>query len=130
MITDEARHVHYGVVALRHCYTSELSEKERREREDWAFEVSLLMRNRFLVHEFYEEYYAHVLSRDAWNKLVLGSNFLRTFRAGMFRRVIPNLKRINLMSDRIRPHYQKIGLLEYEVEKSADQLTAADLLSI
>ena len=45
VIQDEARHVHYGVVALREHIVQELSEAERQEREDWAFEVSLLMRN-------------------------------------------------------------------------------------
>ena len=29
----------------------------------------------------------------------------------MFRRLIPNLKRIHLLSDRMRPHYEAIGLL-------------------
>jgi hypothetical protein len=33
VITDEARHVHFGVLALERLYTCELSEKERRERE-------------------------------------------------------------------------------------------------
>jgi len=47
VIQDEARHVHYGVLALRTHYQEALSESERREREDWAFEVALLMRNRF-----------------------------------------------------------------------------------
>ena len=55
VIQDEARHVHYGVLALREHVTKELSESERREREDWAFEVALLMRNRFMAYEIYEE---------------------------------------------------------------------------
>ena len=55
VIQDEARHVHYGVLALREHITKELSESERREREDWAFEVALLMRNRFIAYEVYEE---------------------------------------------------------------------------
>ena len=32
-------------------------ERERREREDWAFEVALLMRNRFIAYEVYEEWF-------------------------------------------------------------------------
>ena len=41
-------------------------ESERREREDWAFEVALLMRNRFLAYEVYEEWFAHRLTRAQW----------------------------------------------------------------
>ena len=48
VIRDEARHVHYGVLALREHFNNHLTERERREREDWAFEVALLMRKPFL----------------------------------------------------------------------------------
>jgi hypothetical protein len=128
VITDEARHVHFGVVSLSTYYSQEISERERREREDWAYEMSLLMRSRFLAHEFYDEYYGHILSRRAWDKLILESEFMSRFRTNMFRRIIPNLKRIGLLSDRIRPHYQAIGLLSFEDEKAAPELTPDDLL--
>ncbi|RMG95098.1 MAG: hypothetical protein D6705_14230 [Deltaproteobacteria bacterium] len=127
VITDEARHVHYGVVALRDFYR-EVPDSVRREREDWAYEIVVLMRNRFLAHEFYEEYYAHVLSRKEWDEGVLTSEYMEAFRKRMFRRLIPNLKRIHLLSDRIRPHYEALGLLVYENEKAAPDLTSADLL--
>ncbi len=128
VITDEARHVHYGVVALREYYQA-LPEKERREREDWAFEVAVLMRNRFLAHEFYDEYYGHVMSRRAWDEALLQSPYMERFRRMMFKRLIPNLKRIHLLSDRIRPHYEALGLLEWEHEKAAPELSAEELLA-
>ena len=128
VITDEARHVYYGVLALQKVVSTELSERERRDREDWAFEVSLLLRNRFFVHELWEERYSHELSRKAWEALVLRSDMMRVFRKTMFRRIIPNLKRIGLLSPRIRPRYEAIGLLEYENLPAAPELTAKDLL--
>ena len=127
VITDEARHVHYGVVALREYYRS-LPPHELREREDWAFEVAVLMRNRFLVHEFYDEFYGHCMSRKQWDKLIMESAYMRNFRQTMFRRLVPNLKRINLMSDRIRPHYAALGLLEFENDKAAPELSANELI--
>jgi hypothetical protein len=127
VITDEARHVHYGVLALEQRY-KELSAAERREREDWAFEVAYLLRNRFLAHEFYEEHWAHVLTRAQWDELVLGSKMMAAFRHTMFKRIIPNLKRIGLVSERVRPRYAAAGLLEYEHGKAAPDLTAKDLL--
>jgi hypothetical protein len=127
VITDEARHVHYGVLALQE-YLVQLSDRERREREDWAFEVSLFLRNRFFAHEFYDEYYAHAMTRPQWEKLVLSSEMMKIFRRTMFKRVIPNLKRIGLLSDRIRPKYAELGLLEYEHGLAAPDLTAQDLV--
>ncbi len=129
VISDEARHVHYGVLALSRYYAEALDERARREREDWAFEVSLLLRNRFLAHEIHDEYYAHTMSRRAWDALVLESDLMRSFRKTMFKRIIPNLKRIGLLSDRIKPHYEKIGLLVYEHDLPATELSANDLLS-
>jgi hypothetical protein len=128
VITDEARHVHYGVLALRDFYTRDLPAKEVREREDWAFEMTVLMRNRFLAHEFYDEYYAHIMTRREWDKIQLESEFMQFFRSVMFKRIIPNLKRIGLLSERIRPHYEQLGLLQWEAERSAPDLTAKDLL--
>lgn len=127
VITDEARHVHYGVLALSE-YLAQLTEKERQEREDWAFEVSLFLRNRFFAHEFYDEYYGHQLSRRAWDELVLSSEMMGLFRRTMFKRVVPNLRRIGLLSERIRPRYAALGLLEFERGRDATQLTAEELL--
>ncbi len=128
VITDEARHVHYGVLALQKFYATELSDKERREREDWALEVAVLLRNRFLAHEFYEEHWAHRISRALWDKLVLESEMMSLFRRTMFRRIVPNLKRIGLLSSRVRGRYASQGLLEYEHGRAAPDLTARDLL--
>jgi hypothetical protein len=128
VITDEARHVHYGVLALQKYYATELSDKERCQREDWALEVAVLLRNRFLAHEFYDEHWAHRISRAEWDKVVLGSEMMTLFRRTMFRRIIPNLKRIGLLSARVRDRYARQGLLEYENGRAAPELTAQDLL--
>ncbi|MEX1365965.1 MAG: diiron oxygenase [Nannocystaceae bacterium] len=127
VITDEARHVTFGVVALRDYYGA-LPENERRDREDWAYEISVLLRNRFLAHEFYDEYYAHCMSKRQWNAAVLRSGFMGRFRTTLFRRLIPNLKKIHLLSDRVRPHYDALGLLVYENEKASTELRTIDLL--
>ena len=128
VITDEARHVHFGVLSLSHCYQSELSEKERRFRQDWAFEMALLLRNRFLLHELHDEFFAHAMTRDQWNAHLLASAPMQSFRTRLFKRMIPNFKKLGLLPDRLRPHYQAIGLLEWETFPDATQLVAADLM--
>jgi hypothetical protein len=128
VIQDEARHVHYGVLALREHFRDNLNERERQEREAWAFETALLMRNRFLAFELYEESFAHRLTRAQWKDFVYRSKGLSTFREVMFRRMVPNLREIGLLSDRVRPHYEAAGLGVYFQGAAADRLTAQMIL--
>ncbi len=129
VIQDEARHVHYGVLALRDHFKMQLSPAERREREDWAFEVALLMRNRFMAYEVYEEWFEGAITRAQWREVVLSSSGFEEFRHIMFSRLVPNLREIGLLTDRIRPHYDSVGLLKYMGLRSADQLTGEQMLA-
>ena len=128
VIQDEARHVHYGVVALRKHFREELSDRERREREDWAFEVALLMRNRFLAYEVYEEWFEHKLTRAQWRDLAYAAPGMEEFRRTMFRRLVPNLREIGLLTSRIQPAYERVGLMRYFHGASAADLSYDDLL--
>jgi hypothetical protein len=129
VIQDEARHVHYGVLALREHIAKELSEGERREREDWAFEVSLLMRNRFMAFEVYEEWFEGTMSRDEWKRFVMEVPGMQMFRQVMFTRLVPNLREIGLLTPRIMPHYERVGLARYFDGRAADTLTAEEMLN-
>ena len=129
VIQDEARHVHYGVLALREHISKELSESERREREDWAFEVSLLMRNRFMAFEVYEEWFEGTMSREEWKRFVMEVPGMQMFRQVMFTRLVPNLREIGLLSPRIMPHYERVGLARYFDGRAADTLTAEEMLN-
>ena len=128
VIQDEARHVHYGVVALREHITKELSDRERREREDWAFEVALLMRNRFLAYEVYEEWFEHKMSRAEWRDFIQTSPGMERFRHLMFGRMVPNLREIGLLTSRIQPHYDRVGLSKYFGGVAADKLTGEQMI--
>ena len=129
VIQDEARHVHYGVLALREHFTKHISDSERREREDWAFEVALLMRNRFMGYEVYEEWFEGILTRAQWRDFVINAPGMRQFRHVMFSRLVPNLREIGLMSDRILRDYERVGLMEYFNGPAADQLTGDQMLA-
>lgn len=129
VIQDEARHVHYGVLALREHVLGHLSERERAEREDWAFEVALLMRNRFLAYELYEEHFEGLMSRKDWRDVMYASPGMDRFRHVMFSRMVPNLREIGLLSDRIRPHYARVGLDAYFGGLAADRLTGDQMLA-
>jgi hypothetical protein len=127
VIHDEARHVHYGVLALRD-HVKQLSAAERREREDWTFEVALLMRNRFLAHEVHEEWFEGRISRSDWRDFVSRTPGMVRFRKTMFSRLVPNLRAIGLVSERMIPRYEKVGLLEYMDGLAADRLDGEGMI--
>ena len=128
VIQDEARHVHYGVLALKEHVTQVLSERERAEREDWAFEIALLLRNRFMAYELFEERFEGVLSRAQWRDIVLRTPGLEDFRTQMFSRLVPNLREIGLLSPRIVPRYEQVGLMKYFTGRAANALTGEQMI--
>jgi hypothetical protein len=128
VIQDEARHVHYGVLALKRHF-AELSGSELREREDWTFEVACLMRDRFLAHEIHDEWFGGRLKRSDWDRVISSSPFMQDFRQIMFKRLVPNLEYIGIFSPRIREHYDRVGLTRYAGGRNASELTAEDLLT-
>ena len=113
VIADEERHLEYGVVALGEHIVPELSESERREREDWAFEIAVLMRDRFLGYEVFEESFEGLMSRAQWRQLIRESAGMERFRRSLFSRWGPNLRAIGLLTSRIEPHYAQAGLKAY-----------------
>jgi hypothetical protein len=129
VILDEARHVHYGVVALRSHVREELNEREVREREDWAFEMAVLMRNRFLAREVWEERFEGQVPWETWARFVRDSVGMETFRRTMFRRLVPNLREIGLLGPRIRPYYVREGMGEWFEGDAAPKLAPDAMLA-
>ena len=55
VMSDEARHVAFGVLSLKEHY-AELTEAELRERQEFAFEAAVRMRDRLLQQEVWEKH--------------------------------------------------------------------------
>src|ERR1700733_6734151 len=53
VMSDEARHVAFGVLSLQEYY-SQLTAAELRERQEFAFEAAVRMRDRFLQQEVWD----------------------------------------------------------------------------
>lgn len=126
---DESRHVRFGVTALRQFYRQDLTEKERREREEWALMVSLLMRSRFLAYELFDELYAPLMTRRAWETLIQRSSLMAVFQKSLSRSIVPSLKATGLLSTRVRPRYEKHGLLSQENARPPHESSVDELLS-
>jgi hypothetical protein len=114
---DEARHVAFGVLSLGELYKSgELTPQELREREDFVIEATELMRDRLLMQQVFERMDLDV---KIWLKWVKSTPFMVAFRQMLFSKIVPNLKRIGLLTPRVRDAYDKLGILHFENEKDS-----------
>ena len=110
VIRDEARHVTFGVNYLEE-YVKTLSDAEREERAQFAFEACVVMRERLIATDVYRHFGWPVEEATA---ISTGGPERQKFRNLIFARVVPNLKRIGLLTPGIRPKFEALGLLAFE----------------
>ena len=108
VMADEARHVAFGRLALRDYY-AELTDAERRDREDFVIEGCHLMRERFRGEEVWE---ALGYPRDECLEAVEQSPYMQAFRSLLFSRIVPCVKDIGLWSPRVQQAYDDMGVLD------------------
>jgi hypothetical protein len=110
VMLDEARHVAYGVLALKNYY-DDATEAERHEREDFIYEAAVLMRDRFLFEQVWEKMGMPV---EECKRITLESESQRMFRQMLFAKIVPAVKKMGLLSARQRERFEKLGILQFE----------------
>ena len=110
VIGDEARHVAFGVLSLRDYYR-EQPESVKREREDFVFEAARLMRDRFLFQEVWEK---TGLPAKECMAIALENHAQVMFRQMLFAKIVPAMKKMDLLSERQRARFAEIGILQFE----------------
>lgn len=110
VMRDESRHVAFGVVSLKDYY-KDMPEAELREREDFLIYACELMRNRLVGDQIAT---AMGWDREEVKQRVLNSDIGRAFRSSLFRRVVPNLKKLGLLTPRVRAAFANLDILQFE----------------
>lgn len=110
MIRDEARHVTFGVNYLED-HVKSLSNEEIEDRAEFALEACKVTRERMIP--------VGVHANFGWDttqtrEKSLGRQGRQQFRNLMFSRIVPNLKRIGLLTEKIRPKFEELELLAFE----------------
>jgi hypothetical protein len=122
---DEARHVDFGVLSLGGTY-AEMDAADLREREEFVVEACALLRDRFLPCEVWEHF---GIDSTVATARVLESPDAQGFRSLVFAKVVPNLRRLGLLTPRVRDDFETLGILPYEHEPdSAGELDAGPAL--
>jgi hypothetical protein len=113
VMSDEARHVAFGVLSLKEYY-AELSEAELKDRQEFAFEAAVRMRDRFLQQEVWEHFGVPVKEVIP---LVLQAPQRPVFQAMLFSKIVPNCKKLGLLDANkgwLRQRFTELGVIQFE----------------
>ncbi|MSO38107.1 MAG: ferritin-like domain-containing protein [Acidimicrobiia bacterium] len=113
VMSDEARHVAFGVLSLQEFY-KELNSQEIRERQEFAFEAAVRMRDRFLQQEVFER-----MGLDPAEVLpiVLQDETRPVFQGMLFSKIVPNCKKLGLLDAGdgwLRDRFTDLGVIQFE----------------
>lgn len=121
VMSDEARHVAFGVLSLREVY-GEMTDAEIKDRQEFAFEAAVRMRDRFLAQEVWERH--GVNPRDVV-PLVLKDPTRQLFQTLLFSKIVPNCKKLGLLdrNDKwLRHRFEEMGVIQFEdLEDTAEE---------
>jgi hypothetical protein len=107
---DEARHVAFGVLSLQGLY-HDMDPIDLAEREEFVLEACALMRDRFMPVQVWESFGLDV---DVAKKAFMASPDMAAFRSLMFSKVVPNLRKLGLLTPRVRDGFEQLGILRFE----------------
>jgi hypothetical protein len=114
VMSDEARHVAFGVLSLREFYQG-LSSAELLERQEFAFEAAVRMRDRFLQQEVWERMGIDV--KQAIKTFNVGDKNQDPFQQLLFSKIVPNTKKLGLLDANdgwLRKRFDTLGVTQFE----------------
>ena len=108
---DEARHAAFGVLSMRRA-VQEISEQERQELEDWAFEILEALNANQQLAMLRQLGPKYGIDPERWVKKVLGIPGWNMMNSHMYMHtVMPNLKRLGLVTERTEGRYRELGIM-------------------
>jgi hypothetical protein len=113
VMSDEARHVAFGVLSLKEYY-AQLTAAELRERQEFAFEAAVRMRDRFLQQEVWERLGVDV--KEAV-RVVIDAPDRPIFQGLLFSKIVPNCKKLGLLDAGdgwLRKRFTELGVIQFE----------------
>jgi hypothetical protein len=113
VMADEARHVAFGVLSLQEFY-KELSAAELRERQEFAFEAAIRMKDRLVMQEVWER--MEVPIPDVI-KIMNAAPERDDFQILLFSKIVPNLRKLGLLDAAdgwLRTKFTEMGAIAFE----------------
>src|SRR5215510_14134972 len=113
VMSDEARHVAFGVLSLKEVYAG-MSGEELRERQEFAFEAAVRMRDRFLSQEVWDRMGVEPAKIIPY---VLADPTRGVFQQMLFSKIVPNCKKLVLLDAAdgwLGARFTEIGVIQFE----------------
>jgi hypothetical protein len=107
---DESRHVAFGVTYMEQ-FVKALPRNEVEDRARFAYEACCVMRERIVSTDVFEHFGWNV---EEGRRRFLTATVMADFRNLLFTRIMPNLKKVGLVTEAVRPLYEELGVLQYE----------------
>jgi hypothetical protein len=113
VMSDEARHVAFGVLSLKEVY-AEMTDTELKDRQEFAYEAAVRMRDRFLGQEVWEQ--MGVAPKDVL-PVVLRDPTRDMFQQMLFSKIVPNCKKLGLLDRNeswLRRRFEEMAVIQFE----------------
>ncbi|MCO5331890.1 MAG: ferritin-like domain-containing protein [Ilumatobacteraceae bacterium] len=113
VMSDEARHVAFGVLSLKEAY-DEMTDAEIAQRQEFAFEAALRMRDRFMSQEVWER--MGINTRDIL-PVILADPTRVMFQSMLFSKIVPNCKKLGLLDRNdqwLRRRFEEMNVIQFE----------------
>ena len=124
VVRDEARHVTFGINYLED-YIKTLSPEEIEDRAMFAYEACVVMRARIINTELPARWFG--MKEEEILEMVVNDETQDMFNNMLFSRVMPNLKKIGLLTDKVMPLYEELNLTSYIEAESDFEIDWAEL---
>jgi hypothetical protein len=113
VMSDEARHVAFGVLSLKEVYDG-MTDAEMMDRQEFAYEAAVRMRDRFLSQEVWER--MGVAPKDVL-PIVLRDPTRELFQQMLFSKIVPNCKKLGLLDRNeswLRRRFEEMSVIQFE----------------
>jgi len=116
VMSDEARHVAFGVLTLKEFY-EDLTSAELLERQEFAFEAAVRMRDRFLQQEVWDRMGVDVKEAVKLFDTPPEVKNQDPFQQLLFSKIVPNCKKLGLLDANdgwLRKRFDTLGVTQFE----------------
>ncbi len=115
VMSDEARHVAFGVLSLQEFYQG-LNSSEIRERQEFAYEAAVALKRRFMGPDVFARMGADPEKVISWID-AKGDPGQQMFQMMLFSKIVPNCRKLGILDAGdgwLRTKFEELDIIQFE----------------